>query len=128
VYVCYAGFRGVPSKSQPLFVLTSRDGGVTWEQKQVTPATNNPVSPNGFGRSGCTIRTDSHGAVYVFDDQFFVSASGSAPSTIQMIKSTDGGATWATRRTSSRSATAVQPTSLRSGAVSWMASRVPVMT
>jgi len=94
VYVCYAGFRGVPSKSQPLFVLTSRDGGVTWEQKQVTPATNNPVSPNGFGRSGCTIRTDSHGAVYVFDDQFFVSASGSAPSTIQMIKSTDGGATW----------------------------------
>lgn len=94
VYVCYAGFRGVPGTSQPLFVLTSRDGGVTWTQKQVTPATNNPVSPNGFGRSGCTIRTDSHGAVYVFDDQFFFNAAGSAPSTIQMIKSTDGGATW----------------------------------
>ncbi|MFL5684513.1 MAG: hypothetical protein ACJ77D_00530 [Chloroflexota bacterium] len=99
VYVCYAGFRGVPGKSQPLFVLTSRDGGETWDQQQVTPATNNPVSPNGFGRSGCTVRTDSHGVVYVFDDQFFVSASGSAPSNIQMIKSVDGGATWGRART-----------------------------
>ena len=98
VYVCYAGFRGVPGKSQPLFVLTSTDGGDTWTQKQVTPATNNPVSPNGFGRSGCTIRTDSHGVVYLFDDQFFSTPSGSAPSTIQMIKSLDGGATWARPR------------------------------
>ena len=94
VYVCYAGFRSLPGVSQPLFVLTSRDGGDTWKQKQLTPATNNPVSPNGFGRSGCTIRTDSHGVVYVFDDQFFFNATGSAPSNIQMIKSFDGGATW----------------------------------
>ena len=94
VYVCYAGFRSVPGKSQPLFVLTSRDGGETWTQKQVTPATNNTASPNGFGRSGCTVRTDSHGVVYVFDNQFFFNANGSAPSTTQMIKSTDGGATW----------------------------------
>jgi hypothetical protein len=94
VYVCYAGFRSVPGASQPLFILTSRDGGDTWKQKQLTPATNNPVTPNGFGRSGCTVRTDSHGVVYVFVDQFFASATGSAPSNIQMIKSLDGGATW----------------------------------
>jgi hypothetical protein len=98
VYVCYAGFRSLPGVSQPLFVLTSRDGGDTWKQKQVTPATNNPVTPNGFGRSGCTVRTDSNGVVYVFVDQFFASATGSAPSNIQMIKSLDGGATWSRPR------------------------------
>ena len=94
VYVCYAGFRGGPGRSQPLFVITSSDGGDSWVQKQVTPATNNPVSKNGFGRSGCTIRTDSTGVVYVFDYQFAFDSAGSAPGQIQMIKSFDGGATW----------------------------------
>ena len=94
VYVCYAGFRSGPGRSQPLFVITSRDGGDSWVQKQVTPATNNPVSKNGFGRSGCTIRTDSAGVVYVFDYQFASNPSGSAPGQIQMIKSFNGGATW----------------------------------
>ena len=74
VYVCYAGFRGNGNgfTNQPLYVLTSRDGGDSWTQKQVTPATNNINSRNGFGRSGCTVRTDSHGVVYVFDYQFGV--------------------------------------------------------
>ena len=94
VYLCYAGFRGVKSKSQPLFVLTSRDGGDTWAQKQVTPATNNIHSPNGFGRSGCTVRTDSEGVVYVFDYQFAFDPKTAAKGQIQMIKSSDGGATW----------------------------------
>jgi len=98
VYVCYAGFRGIQSRSQPLFVLTSRDGGDHWTQKQVTPATNNTVSPNGFGRSGCTIRTSSDGTVYVFDYQFAFNATGSAPGKIQMIRSFNGGATWSRPR------------------------------
>ena len=97
VYVCYAGFRGVGNGfgNQPLFVLTSRDGGSSWDQKQVTPAANNPNGRNGFGRSGCTVRTDSTGVVYVFTFQFGFSATTAAPGQIQMIKSTDGGATWA---------------------------------
>ena len=78
--------------NQPLAVLTSRDGGDSWTQKQVTPATNNIHSRNGFGRSGCTVRTDSHGVVYVFDFQFGFSPTTAAAGQIQMIQSFDGGA------------------------------------
>jgi hypothetical protein len=94
VYVCYASFRGNGNgfTNQPLEVLTSRDGGTTWAQKQVTPATNNTSSRNGFGRSGCTVRTDSTGKVYVFVFQFGFSATTAAPGRIQMITSDDGGA------------------------------------
>lgn len=98
-YVCYAGFRsaGRGFIPQPLFVLTSRDGGDSWAQKQVTPATDNVNSKNGFGRSGCTVRTDSDGVVYVFVNQF---ASGSpGAGSIQLIKSFDGGVSWTRPRT-----------------------------
>jgi hypothetical protein len=96
VYVCYAAFRGSGNgfTNQPLDVLTSHDGGNTWAQHQVTPATNNVRSRNGFGRSGCTVRTDSHGVVYVFDFQFGFSATAAAAGKIQMIRSFDGGAHW----------------------------------
>ena len=94
VYVCYAQFRGTQSRSQPLAVLTSRDGGASWTQKQVTPATNNVNSSNGFGRSGCTVRTDSLGVVYVFEYQFAFNPAGAAPGVIQMAKSFDGGQTF----------------------------------
>jgi hypothetical protein len=91
-YVCYAGFRSIPGASQPLFVLTSRDGGSSWVQKQVTPAANNTHGKQGFGRSGCTVRTDSHGVVYVFDYAFGVGTPGLGR--IQMVRSFDGGHTW----------------------------------
>ena len=96
VYVCYAAFRGNGNgfTNQPLDVLTSRDGGDSWTQHQVTPATNNTKSRNGFGRSGCTVRTDSHGVVYVFDFQFGFSATTAAAGQIQMIRSFDGGQHW----------------------------------
>jgi hypothetical protein len=96
VYVCYAQFRGNGNgfTNQPLAVLTSRDGGDSWTQKQVTPATNNIHSRNGFGRSGCTVRTDSDGVVYVFTFQFGFSATTAAAGQIQMIQSFDGGRTW----------------------------------
>jgi hypothetical protein len=60
----------------------------------VTPAANNIHGRNGFGRSGCTVRTDSHGVVYVFDFQFGFSPTTSAAGKIQMIRSFDGGAHW----------------------------------
>jgi hypothetical protein len=96
VYVCYAAFRGNGNgfTNQPLDVLTSRDGGNRWTQHQVTPAANNTHGRNGFGRSGCTVRTDSHGVVYVFDFQFGFSPTTAAAGQIQMIRSLDGGAHW----------------------------------
>ena len=96
-YVCYAGFGGAFGQGftpQPLYVVTSTDGGDSWTQKKVTTATNNINSRHGFGRSGCTVRTDSEGTVYVFVYQFAFSATGSADGTIQMIRSLNGGATW----------------------------------
>jgi hypothetical protein len=94
-YVCYAGFRANPGGGftpQPLFALTSRDGGDSWTQHQLTTAVNNPVSPQGFGRSGCTVRTDSNGVVYVFAQRFGSGLPGNGGEI--MVKSFDGGAHW----------------------------------
>jgi hypothetical protein len=52
----------------PLVVARSTDGGDTWANKQVSPAHN--VAPRHFGQSGCTVRTDSQGVVYVFYEEF----------------------------------------------------------
>jgi hypothetical protein len=91
VYVCWENFVG--NGAGALYVATSRDGGDTWRQKQVTPA--HAVPPKLWGQSGCTIRTDSHGAVYVFYEQFqspfkFLPPHG----THMLVKSFDGGTSW----------------------------------
>src|SRR6266446_4742624 len=95
-YVCAASFRslsGGNASPQPLIVATSTDGGNTWTQKQVTPASNNPFNPKqGFGRSGCTVRTDSDGVVYVVANQFAVGMPGQGSHIL--IKSFDGGKSW----------------------------------
>jgi hypothetical protein len=90
VYVCWQNFVG---SSGPLVVATSRNGGDTWTQKQVSAAHN--VSPKQWGQSGCTIRTDSNGVVYVFYEQFqspfrFLPPQG----THFLVKSFDGGVSW----------------------------------
>jgi hypothetical protein len=96
VYVCWASFRslsGGNASPQPLVVASSTDGGTTWRQQQVTPASNNPFNTKqGFGRSGCTVRTDSNGVVYVFANQFAVGMPGQGSHI--MVKSFDGGKTW----------------------------------
>jgi hypothetical protein len=100
VYVCDASFRsnslgyGYP---QPLIVATSRDGGDTWRSKQVTPAATNPFNPRfGVGRSGCAVRTDSHGVVYVVANQFAIGTPGEGSHIL--VKSFDGGNTWTSPR------------------------------
>jgi hypothetical protein len=95
-YVCSAAFRGGPGRSQPLLVATSMDGGDSWTTRQVTPATNNVSSPQGFGRSGCTIRTDSHGVAYVFAYQFAAGLPGNGFHV--MSTSVDGGLHWTQAR------------------------------
>jgi hypothetical protein len=96
VYTCSASFRSNShgyAAPQPLIVATSTDGGSTWTQKQVTAASNNPFNTRqGFGRSGCTVRTDSNGVVYVFANQFAVGMPGHGSHI--MIKSYNGGRTW----------------------------------
>jgi hypothetical protein len=91
VYICYAAFRG--NGAAPLVVATSRDGGDTWANKQVSPAHN--VAPRHWGQSGCTVRTDSDGVVYVFYEEFqspfrFLPPVG----THMLVKSFDGGVSW----------------------------------
>jgi hypothetical protein len=96
VYVCWADFRGLGAA--PVIVARSTDGGDTWAQKQVSPASN--VAPSRWGRSGCTVRTDSDGVVYVFWELFqspftFLPPEGK----LQMVKSFDGGVSWTRPRT-----------------------------
>ena len=96
VYVCWANFTG--NGAAPVKVARSSDGGATWSQKQVSPASN--VAPSRWGRSGCTVRTTSDGDVYVFWELFqspfkFIPPRGK----IQMVKSTDGGRSWTRPRT-----------------------------
>jgi hypothetical protein len=94
VYICNAAFRSqekghaVPA---PIIVSTSQDGGSTWTQQQVTPSVNNSQHP---GQSGCTIRTDSHGVVYVFAQEFGPGQPGTGSHLL--IKSLDGGKTFST--------------------------------
>ncbi|HEX9438281.1 MAG TPA: sialidase family protein, partial [Roseiflexaceae bacterium] len=96
VYLCWASFRSQEkglALPQPLIVARSTDGGATWTQKQVTSASNNPFNTKqGFGRSGCTVRTDSDGVVYVFAEQFAVGTPGQDSHI--MVKSDNGGKSW----------------------------------
>jgi hypothetical protein len=90
-YICYARFQG--AGAAPMTVATSTDGGDTWANKKVSPGHN--VAPRMWGQSGCTIRTDSDGVVYVFyeefqNPQFFFPPHGRH----FLVQSFDGGATW----------------------------------
>ncbi len=98
VYVSWTAFRAAVSSSpiaepEPIMVAHSDDGGMTWSAPvQITPATNNAHT---LGRQGSTIRTDSHGVVYLFFE-------GAAPDpfhSVQMLsRSFDGGNTFEKQR------------------------------
>src|SRR5438093_1277216 len=94
--VASAGSHKNGNSPAPLTVLVSRDGGDTWDSNQLAPAGTDPNSNNasGFGISGCTIRTDSTGAVYVFGERFAAPFTLPTVSEHVMFKSTDGGKSW----------------------------------
>jgi hypothetical protein len=92
VYVCWAAFRGQEKGNAapaPLFAAVSHDGGDTWSTQQITAAANNSQrNPT----DGCTIRTDSHGAAYVFG---VGTASSQGHDAFELMStSTDGGSSW----------------------------------
>ena len=91
VYVCFAKFQG--SGGQSMFASTSRDGGDTWSSKQV--AGGSAVAPLKWGTSGCTIRTDSEGTIYLFYEQFQSPFFVENPVGTQfLVRSFNGGASW----------------------------------
>ena len=86
---------GVPATDRrpgQVTTITSRDGGATWTQRQISAAANNGQrNPP----DGCTIRTDSLGNAYVF-------GIGTVPSAGKqsfelMSVSRNGGGTWSTQ-------------------------------
>jgi hypothetical protein len=91
VYVCFGRFQG--SGGQAMMALTSTDGGNTWSSKQV--AGGSAVAPLKWGTSGCTIRTDSQGTVYLFYEQFQSPFFVQNPMGTQfVVRSFDGGTSW----------------------------------
>jgi hypothetical protein len=92
VYMCVDEFRSQEKGRAlpvPQVVGISRDGGDTWTKKQVNAATAN--NQQGF-KAACSIRTDSHGVVYLFYTQFAVGFPGVGHHVMQ--KSFNGGQTW----------------------------------
>jgi hypothetical protein len=65
VYVCWTSFQGrAVTSPAPIVVARSVDGGATWSRPvRVSPVTHSTIL---LGVSGCTVRTDSRGVVYVF--------------------------------------------------------------
>jgi hypothetical protein len=108
VYMCSVQFRSVGQHlapggnfPAPLVVSVSPDGGASWRTKQITPAGTTGRGPNLWGLSGCTVRTDSNGVVYVFAEKFQNPALVELPTRgfHVMFKSTDGGAHWTKAQT-----------------------------
>jgi hypothetical protein len=101
VYVCSVEFRsngvhGPGTTPQPVDVSYSTDGGDSWTTKQATAASASGNGKTEWGMSGCTIRTDSHGVVYLFTEQFQRPDLSGLPThgAHVMLKSFDGGAHW----------------------------------
>jgi hypothetical protein len=105
-YICFAEFRSnghhnPGTEIAPLTVSVSVDGGDTWRTSQIQPADAGGHGQQGFGSSGCTVRTDSNGVAYVFAEQFENPNLSGLPThgSHVMFKSFDGGAHWTKAQT-----------------------------
>jgi hypothetical protein len=105
-YVCFAEFRSnghhnPGTEIAPLTVSVSADGGDTWRTSQVQAADAGGHGKDGWGSSGCTIRTDSHGVAYLFAEQFENPLLSGLPTHGKqvMFRSTDGGMHWSKAKT-----------------------------
>src|SRR5215207_5213479 len=80
VYTCNVEFRaqtGGAGSPAPVMVASSADGGSTWTQRKIHGNAGAGGSFLKYGSmSGCTIRTDSHGVVYLFYANFMVGLPG----------------------------------------------------
>jgi hypothetical protein len=88
VYVCYASFIG--DNRQDLTVSVSHDGGSSWNLRKITPT--RAFTPQHFGVTGCTVRTNSHGVAYLFFEEQTAFQPGR--SRHLLARSYDGGRTW----------------------------------
>jgi hypothetical protein len=100
VYVCYGDFSGGPSagsNSVRLVVARSTDAGSSWSQVVVEKNTDAASGNFGLasGATGCTMRTDSAGTVYLFWHGFDLNTKEEG---IFLSRSFDGGATFESRR------------------------------
>src|SRR5206468_51650 len=105
-YVCFAEFRSNGHHNPgtaiaPLTVSVSADGGATWRTSQIQAADAGGNGQGGWGSSGCTIRTDSHGVAYLFAEMFENPNLSGLPThgAHVMFKSFDGGAHWTKAKT-----------------------------
>ncbi|MBJ7593868.1 MAG: exo-alpha-sialidase [Candidatus Dormibacteraeota bacterium] len=89
-YLCWASFNAVDNQP-PLVFARSTNGGSSWSN----PVTILPGSSGNAGPSGCTIRTDSHGVVYVM----WLSDNYPGTSAQMLARSFDGGRTFEAPRT-----------------------------
>ena len=88
VYLSYSEFRSVAETAEPIIVVFSTDGGLTWsKQNQVSSAFNNR---NRGGRQGSVIRTGPDGTVYVV----FEDSDNKLGSQQVVVVSHDGGVTF----------------------------------
>jgi len=100
VYVCFGNFVGGPSAGSNAVRLTlarSTDGGTVWSKVVVEKNTNSASGNWGLaaGATGCTIRTDSAGTVYLFWHGFNQNTKEEG---IFLSRSFDGGATFEPRQ------------------------------
>jgi hypothetical protein len=101
VYVCFANYKGGPSagsNAHTLVVARSTDGGSHWSKVIVVKNSNSSSGLPFYltsGASGCTIRTDSTGRVYVFWAGW---SQKTKTEGIYLARSFNGGATFETGR------------------------------